>query len=42
MGDIEEYFDYLLSEGIIKNEGEYYTIDLDEIGVDEIIRSWKN
>jgi large subunit ribosomal protein L15 len=37
LGDIEEYFDYLLSEGIIKNEGEYYTIDLDEIGVDKLL-----
>jgi len=41
LGDIEEHFDYLLSEEIIKNEGEYYIIDLDEIGVDKLLGAGK-
>jgi len=39
--DIEKYFDYLLSEEIIKNEGEYYIIDLDEIGIDKLLGAGK-
>ena len=35
--DINEYFDYLLQENIIKQEGDYYILDLDEVGVDKLL-----
>ncbi|MGC9079220.1 MAG: uL15m family ribosomal protein [Nanopusillaceae archaeon] len=37
LNDLNEYFDYLLEENIIKKEGDYYIIDLDELGVDKLL-----
>lgn len=37
LGDIEEIFDKLLLEGKIKTEGDYYVLDLNELGYDKLL-----
>ncbi len=35
--DIEEYFNILLEEGLIRKEGDYYEIDLEELGIEKLL-----
>jgi len=39
LGEIEEYFDYLLENGVITTENDYYVINLDAIGIDKLLGS---
>jgi len=39
LGEIEEYFDYLLESGVITTENDYYVINLDMIGIEKLLGS---
>ncbi|MEM0379389.1 MAG: uL15m family ribosomal protein [Nanopusillaceae archaeon] len=35
--DIEEYFEYLINEGIAMQENEFYVINLNDLGIDKLL-----
>ncbi len=37
VGELEEYFDYLLDKGLIVKEDDYYVINLDNLGIDKLL-----
>ena len=39
LGEIEEYFDYLLESGVVVTEKDYYVINLDAIGIEKLLGS---
>lgn len=39
--DIEEYFEYLLNEGIIIEDNGFYVINLNELGIDKLLGKGK-
>jgi len=37
IGDLEEYFEYLLDNGMISMEDEYYVINLRDLGIEKLL-----